>query len=585
MLDFLNRLQRRLGLRTDPVIFFTAAALTFVFVATTIAFTDTVDSVFGTASEWLKRNLGWFYILGVTVFLVFLIWIALSRYGHVRLGDQDSEPEYSNRAWFGMLFAAGIGTILMFWGVAEPISHFAEPPRSGVEPESVEAAEMAMGYSLYHFGLHTWTIFCLPALAFAYFVHRRGLPFRVSSILQPILGDRIHGPMGKIVDTTAVLGTLFGVAVSIGLGTMQINSGLAELFGLPENRLVQIGIITVVTAIATVSVASGLDKGIKRLSNLNIGMAIALMLFVFVTGSTLFLARGIIETTGTYLSWLVPLSFWNDTFGNTGWQGNWTVFYWAWTISWSPFVGIFIARISKGRTIRDFVFGVLALPTAFTIVWFSIFGLSAIDLQMNGDADLVGEVVEQNDIPGALFAFLEAFPLATFVSAVSVLIVVIFFTTSSDSASLVVDMLCVGSEEQESPTRQRIFWAVTEGVVAGTLIAATGTGGLTALEQVIIVVGLPFFVLAFMMMYAIRRGLQEDFPELGGPPESLLRRESVQVKRRAVTRKAGQTRQKAAQLRRRASGGGNGGRENGADGIGGGAGGTGQGPAERQDDS
>lgn len=555
MLDFLDRLQRRLGLKTDSVIFFASTAITLIFVVTAILFTDEVDSVFSAASDWLKSNLGWFYILGVTSFLIFLLWVALSRYGHVRLGGQDSRPEYSNGAWFGMLFAAGIGTILMFWGVAEPISHYAEPPQVGVDPQSVESAEMAMSFSLYHFGLHTWTIFCLPALAFAYFVHRRGLPFRVSSILQPILGDRIYGPLGKFVDVLAVIGTLFGVAVSIGLGTMQINSGLTDLFDVPENRLVQILIITVVTAIATTSVVAGMDKGIKRLSNFNIIIAIALMLFVFLAGSTLFLARGIIETTGTYLSTLVPLSFWNDTFANSGWQGSWTVFYWAWTITWSPFVGIFIARISKGRTIRQFVLGVLLLPTAFTIVWFSVFGLSSIKLQMDGKADIVDEVVAQDDVPGALFAFLENFPLSTFVAAVSIFIVVIFFTTSSDSASLVIDMLCVGTDEHSSPTRQRVFWAVTEGVVAGTLIAATGTGGLDALEQVITVVGLPFFVLAFFMAYSLLKALKEDFPQLGGPPPELLKdaADQVNAKRKAVTRRAKHTAQQTTELAKRRS--------------------------------
>ena len=555
MLGFLDRLQRRLGLKTDSVIFFASAALTLVFVLTTITFTDQVDSAFGTASSWLKNNLGWFYILGVTSFLIFLLWVALSRYGHVRLGRQDSRPEYGNAAWFAMLFAAGIGTILMFWGVAEPISHFAEPPQADVEPESVQAAKMAMGFSIYHFGMHTWTIFCLPALAFAYFVHRRGLPFRVSSVLQPVLGDRIYGPIGKFVDVMAVIGTLFGVAVSIGLGTMQINSGLFDLFGVPENRLVQIAIITVVTAIATASVVAGMDKGIKRLSNFNIVIAIMLLLFIFVTGSSLFLAKGIIETTGTYLSTLVPNAFWNDTFANTGWQGSWTVFYWAWTITWSPFVGIFIARISKGRTIRQFVLGVLLLPTAFTIVWFSIFGLSAIRIQMDDKADLIGEVVGQGDVPGALFAFLENFPLSTFVAATSIFIVVIFFTTSSDSASLVVDMLCVGEDERGSPVRQRVFWALTEGVVAGTLIAATGTGGLTALEQVITVVGLPFFVIAGLMVFSIHRALREDFPQLSSPPKELLTEDDKDTKRRGLARRAHHSAQHTVTAKRRLRGG------------------------------
>ncbi|MEE1941109.1 BCCT family transporter [Streptomyces sp. TRM 70361] len=520
----LDELQRRLGLRTDSVIFFTSAALTVVFVVAAITLTEQVDRIFATASDWLLTNLGWFYILGVTSFVIFLLWMAVGRYGHVRLGGQDERPEYSTRAWFAMLFAAGIGTILMFWGVAEPISHFAVPPQQGVEPQTVEAARMAMAYSLYHFGLHTWSIFCLPALTFAYFVYVRGLPFRVSSVLQPLLGDRVNGTAGRVVDITAVMGTLFGVAVSIGLGTLQINSGLARLFGLPENSLVQVLLITVITAIATTSVVFGLDKGIRRLSNINITMAIGLMIFVFVTGATLFLAKGIIENVGVYLSQLVSLAFWNDTFADTGWQGSWTVFYWAWTITWSPFVGIFIARISRGRTIREFVLGVLGLPTAFTIVWFSVFGLSAIDLELDGESDLVRTVVVEGDVPGALFTFLENYPLTTLVSALSVLIVVIFFTTSSDSASLVVDMLCAGQRGEGGPTRQRVFWAITEGVVAGTLIAATGRSALDALAEVITVFGLPFFVLAFLMMYSLRRALRTDFPELAGPPPTLRKR-------------------------------------------------------------
>ncbi|MEU2722310.1 BCCT family transporter [Streptomyces smyrnaeus] len=517
--SMLDKLQRRLGLRTDSVIFFTSAALTILFVLTTISLTDQVDSVFTTASDWILKNLGWFYILGVTSFVIFLIWIALSRYGHVRLGGQNTRPEYSNGAWFAMLFAAGIGTILMFWGVAEPISHFAKPPEQGVEPESAHAAERAMAFALYHFGLHTWAIFCLPALAFAYFVYQRGLPFRLSSVLHPLLGDRINGPIGKSVDVTAVVGTLFGVSVSIGLGTLQINSGLNELFGVPENKLVQVVLIAVVTAIATASVMSGLDKGIKILSNINILMAIGLLIFVLLAGPTLFMAKGIVETTGTYVSSVVPLSFWNDTFADSGWQGSWTVFYWAWTITWSPFVGIFIARISKGRTIREFVLGVLALPTAFTVIWFSIFGMGSFDIEMNGSGGLVKAVVDEGDVPGALFAFLENYPAATLVSALSVLIVVIFFTTSSDSAAMVVDMLCERVDDKlPSPTRQRVFWAVTQGVVAGTLLAATGKGGLDALQQVITVIGLPFFVIAFVMMFSLLRALKSDYPELGRNP-------------------------------------------------------------------
>lgn len=516
-MERLDAFQRRLGLRTDSAIFFASAALTVTFVTASIATTDSVDRVFGSAAGWIRGNLGWLYILGVTTFLAYLVWAAAGRFAHVRLGGPDSRPEHGNAAWFAMLFAAGIGTVLMFWGVAEPVSHYAEPPRADIAPRTEEAARTAMAFSFYHFGLHTWAIFCLPALALGYFVHQRGLPYRLSSVFQPVLGDRIHGPAGKAVDVAAVLGTLFGVAVSIGLGTLQINSGLAELFGIPESKGVQVTLIAVVTALATTSVVLGLDRGIKRLSNLNILLAAGLLLFVLLTGATVFLARGIVEMTGTYLTSLVPLAFWNDTFGDSGWQGNWTVFYWAWTITWSPFVGMFVARISKGRTVREFVTGVLLLPTAFTVVWFTVFGLSAIDIQ-RGEGGLVQAVVTEGDVSRALFVFLESFPLTGIVSALAVLIVVVFFTTSSDSASLVVDTLCTGGRNGAGPARQRVFWAVAGGAVAGTLLAATGKSGLEALTEAITVLGLPFFLLSFFMMYALRRALDADHPELRRPP-------------------------------------------------------------------
>jgi choline/carnitine/betaine transport len=432
----LKTLHDKLGLRTDPIIFFVSAVTVIGFVLVTAFFTEWVNDRFESMSNWILENLGWFFILGVTSFLIFLFWIAISRYGNVRLGGPDARPEFSNGSWFAMLFAAGIGTILMFFGVAEPITHYADPPLQDAEPGTPAAASEAMGFTLYHYGLHTWAIFCVPALAFAYFVYKRGLPMRVSSVFHPILGDKIHGPIGKVIDVLAVIGTIFGVAVSIGLGTFQINSGLQSLFGVPFQTWVQVAIIAIITAIAVGSIVLGLDKGVKRLSNINIVMAIGLMVFVFVTAaSPLFLAKGTVQTTGDYLSQLPPLAFWNDAFGaNPGWLGDNTVTIWAWTISWAPFVGIFIARISKGRTIREFVGGVLGLPTAFTIVWFSVFGLSAIDIENRNPGQLTGPVVDEGDRPGALFAFLEEFPIATALMAFSVLIVVIFFTTSKGTA-------------------------------------------------------------------------------------------------------------------------------------------------------
>ena len=367
----LNRLHDLLRLRTSPPIFFGAAAVILIFVILTITLTEPMDAIVSTASDWLYTNLGWFYVLGVTVFLIFLLYIAIGRFGRVKLGPDDEPPEHSGPAWFAMLFAAGIGSILMFWGVAEPVSHFGDPPRGpslGIEAGTPEAAVDAMNFTYYHFTLHTWTIFTLPALCFAYFIHKRNLPPRVSSIFQPILGERIHGRIGKLIDIVAIVGTVFGIAVSLGLGTLQINSGINRLFGISESALWQLVIIGVVGGVSMISVALGLDKGIKRLSNFNIWMAVALLGFILVAGSTLTVIRGTIESLGSYLMHLPELAFWNDTFADTGWQSSWTVFYWAWTISWSPYVGIFIARISKGRTIRQFVTGVLAVPAGFSVL-------------------------------------------------------------------------------------------------------------------------------------------------------------------------------------------------------------------------
>ncbi|MCT2260752.1 BCCT family transporter [Brachybacterium muris] len=533
----LERLHDALRLRTSPAIFFASAAVILLFVIATLAFTEPLDNAVSAASDWLLTNLGWFYILGVTVFLVFLIFIAAGRFGRVKLGSNDEPREHSGLAWFAMLFAAGIGSILMFWGVAEPVSHFGDPPRGeapGIEPGTWEAAREAMNFTYYHFTLHTWTIFALPALCFAYFIHKRNLPPRVSSIFQPLLGNRIHGPIGKFIDVVAIVGTVFGIAVSIGLGTLQINGGLNQLWGVPESAGWQLIIIGVVVGIALISVSLGLEKGIEVLSNVNIVAAIGLMLFVlFAGGATLFILKGTIQSFGSYLMNLPELALWNDAFANTGWQNTWTVFYWAWTITWSPFVGIFIARISKGRTIRQFVSGVLAVPAGFSVIWFGVFGLASMDIELNGEGGLVERVVDDGDVPGALFAFLDHFPAAPVLSVIAIILVVIFFVTSVDSAALVTDTMANGHEDF-NPLGQRIFWALAIGLITATLLVFSGTGGLDALESTIILVGLPFFVMAFFQMFALYRALQADAGELPAmrtrewkqvlPPEEYERR-------------------------------------------------------------
>ncbi|WP_418277508.1 BCCT family transporter [Isoptericola jiangsuensis] len=515
----LDTLAKRLGLRTDPTIFFVSAGLMVLFLVVLLIFPTPIGQAFGAGREWVVTNLGWFFILGVTIWLVFLAYVALSRYGHLRLGPDDSRPEYSNLSWFAMLFAGGIGTVLMFWGVAEPISHFGNPPFAGVEPYSAEAAEDAMSVSLYDLGLHTWTIFTLPGLAFGYFVYRHDLPLRVSSVFYPLLKQRIYGPIGKTIDIFAVLGTLFGLAVSLGLGTSQIGAGINHLLPEVDNSMwLQVGIITVLTAVAVTSIVAGLDKGVKRLSNINILMAVGLMIFILISGDTIFLLRQVPQSIGVYLQDLTGLAFWNDAMspftkdGGWGWQGDWTVFYWAWTVTWAPFMGVFLARISKGRTIRQFVAGVLLAPTLFTVVWFVVFGWSAMELDgIGGSGGVISEAVSE-DVALAMFTFFEQFPAATLVSGIAVVVVALFFATSSDSASLVVDMLCVGTSDA-GPTRQRVFWGVSEGALAASLIilgGLTNADGIGALQQVITVIGLPIFVLVFIMMFTLLKALHGE---------------------------------------------------------------------------
>jgi choline/glycine/proline betaine transport protein len=531
----LDRLQRRLGLQTIPAVFFTSAGTAFLFVVLAIPFQHEVSRSFGLLTAWVAGNLGWFYILSVSALLVFLLGLAVSRYGEIRLGADDSRPDYSNLTWFTMLFAAGIGTILMFWGVAEPISHFGHPPFEGVVADSAGAARDAMTISLYHFGLHTWTIFAMPGLAIGYFAYRHDLPMRISSLFYPILGDRAFGPLGWAVDIIAVLGTLFGVATSLGLGTLQLSSGLTYLFGIRASGTVWVLLIVLISGIAATSVALGLDKGVRRLSQLNILLAMLLLGFVLVAGPTVFIAKGMVQSIGDYLDALPWLSFWTESFRDTDWQRRWTLFYWAWTISWAPYVGIFIARISRGRTIREFVFGVLFAPTAFTLIWFGVFGLSAIHVEMSGQIGLSEQV--RADPSVAIFAFLQALPWTELASLLSVIIIVIFFTTSSDSASLVIDML-TRREDQPSLVRQRIFWAAAQGVIAATLLLA---GGLDALQNVITSLGLPFSVLLVFMAVSLFRALRADyrgysvndlvkgraFPEVEASPSS--RQESTYV--------------------------------------------------------
>lgn len=511
----LNKIHDALGLRTSPSIFFGSAGFILLFTALMVVFPTSMSDGFGTISTFIITYLGWIYVLGNAIFFFFLIYIAMSRFGRIKLGPDDAEPAYSGLVWFGMLFAAGVGAVLLFWGAAEPLSHYANPPYDGVEPLSDQAALEALAISNFHIGLFMWVILTVPGLAFGYFTYKRKLPPRISSIFQPLLGERIHGPIGKTIDCISIVSTVFGIAVSVGFGALQINSGVGIMYGVPFGGYIQAGIIAVITAAGVTSVLMGMDKGIKRLSYINILLAIALMIFILMTGSTRFVTMGTIESAGYFAQKLPEMMFFNETFSDSGWLGSWTVFYWAWTVTWAPFVGLFIAKISQGRTIRQFVVGVLAGPSVFTMMWIGVFGMSAFDIERNRGGHLVETVVEEGDIPAALFEFLGFFPWFPVIAALTLLVITIFFITSIDSAALVMDAIANGHEDP-APKKQGVFWAVSIGAVSASILVAAGDDGLQALQNVIIVVGFPVWILGFLQIWMLVRALREDAGEL--PP-------------------------------------------------------------------
>lgn len=485
----------------NPPVFIFSGVLTLVIVSLAVLYPDASAGVFTAAQNWITHTAGWFYVLTVAGFLVFVVSLAVSGYGRIKLGPDHSVPDYSYASWFAMLFSAGMGIGLMFFGVAEPVMHFAMPPVG--EGETVAAARDAMRITFFHWGVHAWAIYAVVALSLAYFSFRHKLPLTIRSSLYPLIGERIHGPIGHAVDTFAVLGTLFGVATSLGFGVIQVNAGLNYLFDVPVGVPIQIVLIAAITAIATLSVALGLDAGIRRISEFNIALAVILLLFVLVAGPTVFLLQTLVQNTGNYLSNLFSMTFNLYAYEPTNWIGGWTLFYWGWWIAWSPFVGMFIARVSRGRTIREFVVGVLLVPVGFTFMWMTFFGDTAIHMIMiQGIGDLADAVAADTSV--ALFKFLEQLPLASITSLLATLLVITFFVTSSDSGSLVVDMLTSGGEE-ESPVWQRIFWSVVEGVVAAALLLA---GGLQALQTATIASALPFAVIMILMCWGLVRALR-----------------------------------------------------------------------------
>jgi choline/glycine/proline betaine transport protein len=490
-------------------VFYPAAIIILIFISLTLIIGKPMEQFFVQAQNGISNSTGWFLVLAVNIFVAFCIYLAFSRFGAIRLGGQQARPDFSTFAWFAMLFSAGMGIGLLFFSVAEPISHFTNPP-GGVASDvsDIDRARNAMRYTFLHYGLHAWGIYALVGLALAFFTFNWKLPLSIRSVLYPLLGDRIYGPIGHFIDVVAVVATLFGLATSLGFGAQQINSGLSYLTGLPNTLWVQVVLIGIITGAATISVVLGLDKGVRVLSELNMRLAMVFLIAMILIGPTIFLFDGFVQNTGTYLQKLLEVSTWTEAYTGQSWQNSWTVVYWAWWISWSPFVGMFIARVSRGRTIRQFVLGVLLVPSLLSFLWMSVFGNSALHLELN-DIGNIGQAVEEN-ISTALFVMLDQYPWASVTSVIGILLVTSFFVTSSDSGSLVIDSITSGGK-LDAPVGQRIFWALAEGAVPATLLIG---GGLRALQTAAIATGLPFCIILIVMCFGLYKGLEKEDREM-----------------------------------------------------------------------
>lgn len=486
------------------------------FVVLTLLFRSSAEPFFASMRGWLTSNLDWFFIGAGNVFVLVCVALALSPLGRVRLGGTEAKPDYTYTGWFSMLFAAGMGIGLMFYGVSEPLSHFGSAvggirldggvrtdwaPLAGAVGDSNEAARLAMAATIYHWALHPWAIYAILALGLALFSFNKGLPLTIRSVFYPLLGERVWGWPGHAIDILAVLATMFGLATSLGLGASQAASGLNHLFGIPLGETTQIVLVIAITAIALASVLAGLDAGVKRLSEINMALALLLVLFVIAVGPTLAILSGFFGNLGAYLQYLPALA---NPVGrdDANFAQGWTAFYWAWWISWSPFVGMFIARVSRGRTVREFIVSVLVVPSLACVLWMTVFGQTAISqLVQDGYQAVVGA-----QLPLQLFMMLEALPLAQISSLIAIILVVVFFVTSSDSGSLVIDVISAGGKV-DAPTPQRVFWCVFECLVAIALILG---GGLVALQAMAVSTGLPFAVVLLVSTVAVVKGLATE---------------------------------------------------------------------------
>lgn len=484
-------------------VFFSATTILSLLIFFTVLFPAESTHFFDRTKLHLVNSLSWFYILVVAVIFITVIYLGCSRYGDIKLGPDHIEPDFSFLAWLAMLFSAGMGIGLMFFGVAEPIMHFTDPPVG--QPDTIEAAREAMKLTFFHWGLHAWSIYAIVALILAFFAYRHKLPLTLRSALYPLIGDKIYGWQGNAIDVFAIIGTVLGVATSLGLGVMQINAGLNYLFGITISITVQIYLIIVITMIATISVISGLDKGVRLLSQFNLLLALLLMSLILILGNTSQLIGLFLQNTGSYLAEIISKTFNLYAYNSNNWIGGWTVFYWAFWLSWSPFVGMFIARISKGRSIREFVIGVLLVPSLLTFMWMTIFGNSAIDTVIHQSSNELKTIVDE-DTALSLFYFLATFPFSYFLSCIAIFMVVIFFITSADSSAIVLDILS-SDRQGPSPLWQRIYWSILIGVVALTLMLA---GGLEAIQSAMIASALPFGLILMIAVCGFLKALSID---------------------------------------------------------------------------
>ncbi|WP_329413508.1 choline transporter [Acinetobacter indicus] len=493
----------------NKVVFFLSATLILLFSLVTILFNDQANQLITQILNWVSRTFSWYYLLAATLYLVFVLFIALSRYGDIKLGPKHSKPEFSLLSWSAMLFSAGIGIDLMFFSVAEPLSHYMNPPVG--EGQTFEAARQSMVWTLFHYGLTGWSMYALVGVALGYFSYRYNLPLTIRSALYPIFGKRINGWIGHSVDTAAVLGTIFGIATTCGIGVVQLNYGLHVLFDVPENLLIQSALIAVAVIITAISVASGVNKGLRILSEVNIYVSIGLLLFILMMGNTEFLLAALIQNFGDYISQFPQLSLTSFPFQQPKeWMNSWTLFFWAWWIAWSPFVGLFLARISRGRTIREFVAGTLIIPLLFTLTWLSIFGNSALhSVIFDGNTQLATTVLA-NPAHG-FYDLLAQYPWFPFLAGVATITGLLFYVTSADSGALVLGNFTTkfSNIEHDSPRWLSVFWALAIGLLTLAMLMANGV---TALQNTTIIMGLPFSFVIFFVMAGLYKSLRlEDF--------------------------------------------------------------------------